>query len=282
MKTERQLTKKAIYKACLIDSKMQERIAGVAQKIDMHYRKVDLCIKGVFTSMLIYGGPGVGKTHLLLSTMDQHNLVQGEDYVIYRGTTSPVMLYKLLYAMNRPGAFVIIDDCDAILRDENGLNVLKAVMDDKCRIVSWNTKSNIPTLDGTGIVPKSFEFHGTVIVCTNIDYERRVTGKMADHFAAIASRTEQMQIDYKTKDAQFAYIAHLMIDCDYLEANPKTAGLDAQQKVDLLKFVMANRSKYTRIDARVPEKLARIIKAEPDDWRLLAETSFNPDEVNDV
>jgi hypothetical protein len=272
------LTKNAIYKACLIDKKMAERISKVERDIAMQRRKIDLCVKGVFTSMLVHGGPGVGKTHMILDAMDRNGLEQGQDYVIYRGTTSPVMLYSLLWELNRPGAFVVVDDCDAILRDENGVNVLKAVMDDKCRIVSWNTKSDIRTLDGKGIVPKTFEFKGAVIVCTNIDYERRITGKMADHFAAILSRTEQMQIDYKTKDAQFAYIAHLMINLDYLESNIKTAGLTAEQKVELLKFVMANRSKYTRIDARVPEKLARLIKAEPDDWRLVAETSFNPDE----
>jgi hypothetical protein len=274
----KQLTKTAIYKACLIDTKMAERIARVDTDILMQKRKIDLCVKGVFTSMLIHGGPGVGKTHLILDAMDRAGLEQGVDYVIFRGTTSPIMLYRLLHAMNRPGAFVVIDDCDAILRDENGINVLKAVMDDKCREVAWNTKSEIKTLDGTGIVPKNFEFKGTVVVCTNIDYERRSTGKMADHFAAILSRTEQMQIDYKTKDSQFAYIAHLVINVDYLENMEKTRGLTSQQKVDMLKFIMSNRSKYTRIDARVPEKLARIMKAEPDDWKLLAESSFNPDE----
>lgn len=274
----KQLTKTAIYKACLIDSKMADRIAKVDTDILMQKRKIDLCVKGVFTSMLIHGGPGVGKTHLILDAMERNGLEQGVDYVIYRGTTSPIMLYRLLWELNRPNAYVIIDDCDAILRDENGINVLKAVMDDKCRIVSWNTKSEIKTLDGKGIVPKTFEFKGTVVVCTNIDYQRRTTGKMADHFAAILSRTEQMQIDYKTKDSQFAYIAHLVINVDYLENMEKTRGLTAQQKVDMLKFIMTNRSKYTRIDARVPEKLARIIKAEPTDWKILAESSFNPDE----
>lgn len=269
------LTKSAIYKACLIDRVMADRITAIDRGIAMQQRKIDLCVKGVFTSMLIHGGPGVGKTHLIMDAMDRNGLVQGQDYVIFRGTTSPIMLYRLLHAMNRPGAFVIIDDCDAILRDENGVNVLKAVMDDKCRIVSWNTKSEIKTLDGTGIVPKTFEFLGTVVVCTNIDYQRRSTGKMADHFAAILSRTEQMQIDYKTKDSQFAYIAHLIINVNYLENMDKTSGLTPQQKVDMLRFIMSNRSKYTRIDARVPEKLARIIKAEPDDWKSLAESSFD-------
>jgi hypothetical protein len=270
-----QLSKTAVYKACLIDNKMVERINKVDAEIVMQKRKIDLCVKGVFTSMLIHGGPGVGKTHLILDAMQRAGLEQGEDYVIYRGTTSPIMLYRLLWELNRPNAYVIIDDCDAILRDENGINVLKAVMDDKCRTVSWNTKSEIKSLDGTGIVPKTFDFKGTVVVCTNIDYQRRATGKMADHFAAILSRTEQMQIDYKSKDAQFAYVAHLVVNVDYLEQMPKTQGLTAQQKIDLLKFIMTNRSKYTRIDARVPEKLARIIKAEPNDWKLLAESSFN-------
>ena len=266
-------------KLVVTNPKMGERINKVDAEIVMQKRKIDLCVKGVFTSMLIHGGPGVGKTHLILDAMQRAGLEQGVDFVIYRGTTSPIMLYRLLWELNRPNAYVIIDDCDAILRDENGINVLKAVMDDKCRTVSWNTKSEIKTLDGTGIVPKTFDFKGTVVVCTNIDYERRATGKMADHFAAILSRTEQMQIDYKSKDAQFAYIAHLVVNVDYLEQMPKTAGLTAQQKIDLLKFIMTNRSKYTRIDARVPEKLARIMKAEPQDWRMLAESSFNPDEA---
>lgn len=278
-KAKKVLSKAEIYKACLIDNVMAERIAKVDAGIVLKARKFDLCVKGTYTSMLIHGGPGVGKTHLVTTSMARNGRVQGKDYVIYRGNTSPIMFYRALHAMNRPGAFVIVDDADAILRDENGINVLKAVMDDACRIVSWNTKTEIRTLDGTGVVPKSFEFKGNVVVCTNIDYERRTTGKMAEHFAAIISRTEQLPIDYRTKDDQFAYIAHLVINADYLENSEKTAGLTAQQKVDLLKFVMVNRSKYTRIDARVPEKLARLIKAEPTDWKMLAESSFNVNEA---
>lgn len=264
----KQMSKAALYKACLIDTKMAQRIERIKDDIIINNDMMDLVIDGTYKSALIYGGAGMGKTHLLVSSMARHGITLGKDWLFGRCQTSPIIFYQMLWSMRKAGQFVVVDDSDALLRDEDGINLLKGAMDPTYRQVSWNTKSNVKALDGT-IIPKSFEFHGTVIVCTNISYGAKQTTKMAQHFSAIRSRTNEHIMDYTDKDDQYAYVAHLVLDLCYLDRDPQTQ-LTHQQKVDMLRYIMANRSLFHRLDARYPEKIARLMVSRPTTWEAHA------------
>lgn len=257
--------KAAVYKQCLINDKMAEKIDYVAETMLLDKDFINLVMEGVYRSALIYGGAGMGKTHLVENAFKEAGLVAGEDYLLGRGTTSPVMFYAMLYEMRDAGKYVLIDDCDAILRDEDGINVLKAAMDNEFRRVGWNTKSNVKRLSGDGVVPKQFTFNGTIVANTNVAYTGR-SGKMAQHFEAIKSRTAEHRMEFDTKDEQFAYVFHLTMNLDYLDKNAETK-LNQQQKIDMLRFIMANLSITSRIDARIPQKLAKLIIARPNNWQ---------------
>lgn len=257
--------KSAVYKACLINDKMADKIEYVADTMLLDKDFIQLVMEGVYRSALIYGGAGMGKTHLVETAFKEAGMVAGEDYLLGRGTTSPVMFYAMLYEMRDTGKFVLIDDCDAILRDEDGINVLKAAMDNEFRRVGWNTKSNVKRLTGTGVVPKQFTFNGTVIANTNVAYSGK-TGKMAQHFEAIKSRTAEHRMEFDTKDEQFAYVFHLIMNLNYLDNNAETL-LTQEQKIAMLRFIMSNLSVASRIDARTPQKLARLIIARPNNWQ---------------
>ena len=264
----KQMSKAALYKACLIDSKMVQRIERIKDDLIINDDMMDLVVEGVYKSALVYGGAGMGKTHLMVSTMARHGIELGKDWLFGRCQTSPIIFYQMLWSMRKAGQFVVVDDSDALLRDEDGINLLKGAMDTKYRTVAWNTKSNVKALDGS-IIPKSFEFHGSVIVCTNISYGDKQTTKMSQHFSAIRSRTREHIMDYSDKDDQYAYIAHLVLDLCYLDHDPDTK-LTHQQKVDMLRYIMANRSLFHRLDARYPDTIARLMVARPGNWEAHA------------
>lgn len=102
----------------------------------------------------------------------------------------------------------VFDDCDAVFRDENGRNLLKAALDTKAvRKISYLKKTtavfdpkdfeNDPEGEfnaiEAGLVPNSFEFAGRVIFISNLEKDK------ADPDGAIRSRS--ILIDVNPDDA---------------------------------------------------------------------------------
>ena len=118
--------------------------------------------------VVLTGAPRTGKTSLVKEVLDEMGLVQGEDYVVFKAKTAPVMLYRLLDALNEPGKLVVIDDLDSdFLNDEDGSRLLKGAMDTTPQ-VSWTRKSDVKSLTGDKVLPKSFNVNCNVLVTTNM------------------------------------------------------------------------------------------------------------------
>jgi len=153
---------------------------------------VDLTLEGHNASTIICGSPGLGKSHTVLERLDAHGLVEGEDYTIHKGYTTPKGLYSLLYE-NRNGT-VVIDDMDSVFKDATSLNLLKAALDSYSkRIVSWNSMGFID--DG---LPSQFLFTGRVIFITNkslstLDDAVRSRSLVADVTMSTVEKIERMR-----------------------------------------------------------------------------------------
>jgi Cdc6-like AAA superfamily ATPase len=254
----------SIYKACLINKRMRDNIAQVTQDLVDSEEFIQDITAGVHRSALVFGPPGMGKTHLVESGLKRAGKVLGEDYIIARSHITPRQLYAMLYCMRGQGQYVIIDDCDAVMSDEDGLNILKAATDNTFRTVGWaSSKAGVKLPNGEE-VPSEFEFNGTVIIATNVRQASK--GKTAQHFAALRSRCVSWQMNYDSKEEQFAYIFHLIVDKKYLCASEETK-LTWAQKIDLLKFIMSNLSQVERLDLRKPQHIARVMKAKPNNWQ---------------
>ena len=93
--------------------------------------------QGLNTALLITGQGGVGKSYnvgRILSAYGKKN----KDYVIMKGKSSVSAMYKFLY--DNYDKIVVFDDCDSVLQNTDGLNILKGVLDSsEVREVSWNT-----------------------------------------------------------------------------------------------------------------------------------------------
>lgn len=104
---------------------------------------VTMACKGTLRSLLIYGGPGTGKTYTIMKTIAAEGMVPGKDYVKISGKASPVSIYQTMF-MFREGGMILFDDCDSMWGNEDATNILKAALDTSpVREISWNGKNTL-------------------------------------------------------------------------------------------------------------------------------------------
>jgi RecA/RadA recombinase len=92
------------------------------------FKLVTMACTNKLRALLIYGGPGTGKTFTIMQAVKKAGLQAGEDYVKLAGKVSAVELYKTLF-MFRKGGLVLLDDCDSVWKDKDSANILKAALD---------------------------------------------------------------------------------------------------------------------------------------------------------
>lgn len=133
---------------------------------------------------ILCGSGGIGKSFSTKQTLDSLGLMRTEldsaelefdadefktadekgcRYVIIGGYTTAKALYRALYNF-RSGAVIVLDDCDAAMKDTNSIELLKNACDSSAvRRVSWNSEMR----QGDDL-PRSFEFRSSVVVITNL------------------------------------------------------------------------------------------------------------------
>jgi hypothetical protein len=102
-----------------------------------------LVVRGHRNALLIYGGPGTGKTFTVLKTMKDEGYEKGRDWFLVKGRITTPSLYQTLF-MHRDKHLLVFDDTDSVWADDEASNVLKAALDSyEERTVSWLTKTTI-------------------------------------------------------------------------------------------------------------------------------------------
>lgn len=258
---------KRILKDPVFSPGLKKRINEVADLNSDLNDFIEGIISGVHRSAVIYGPPGLGKTHSVTSALQKHGKIEGKDYVIVRSHATPLELYQILYFMRQSGKLVVLDDCDGVLTNEVGLNIVKAATDNKFRTVGWHSSISISSPTGKHI-PNSFSFNGSLVVITNV---RLASGKgrMANHWDALRSRMPGFHLSLDDRSDQYAQVFYAMTHLDYLNANEDTAVND-EQKVSLLKFFLNHLDLPRRLDLRMPETVAREMLKRPENWERRA------------
>ena len=155
--------------------------------------------RGIQPSLVVTGGAGMGKTHLVKQTLADMGLDESSDFVHFKGRATPAGLFITLY--ENSDKIIVLDDCDSVFKDDDAVNILKGALDSyDSRKISYITSK--PLKDEFGIeVPRHFEFTGRVIFISNIDQSK------LDE--AIRSRSFVADIDM-TQDQMFTRIEQLM------------------------------------------------------------------------
>ena len=151
---------------------------------------------GAFNSLMISGRAGTGKTFSVEKALKDEGLTADDDYIIVSGAVSTIMMFKKMFQYRNK--VLVFDDCDAVFRDENGRNILKAALDTKkIRRISYLKKSGLVfdpkdfemdpegefNMIENGMVPAYFDFAGRVIFISNLAKDK------ADPDGAIRSRS---------------------------------------------------------------------------------------------
>ena len=126
--------------------------------------------RGLQPSLVITGGAGTGKTHVVKSTLEQLGLKESTDFVHFKGRATPAGLFVTLY--ENSDKIIVLDDCDSVFRDDDAVNILKGALDSyDTRKISYISTKSLKDEFGSE-VPRHFEFTGRIIFISNISQSR--------------------------------------------------------------------------------------------------------------
>jgi hypothetical protein len=222
------------------------------------------CILGHSRALIVSGPPGLGKSYTVEEELAKWN-ADGENYCITKGYVRSTGLYKLLYKYKDAGQVLVFDDADAVFYDDVSLNLLKTVCDTtEKRTVSWLAETKM-TDDNDEKLPRSFDFEGTIIFITNLDFDDliRKGHKLAPHLQALVSRSHYIDLDIKTKRDYLVRI-HQVLKQGML------GHLSSEQRDDITSFMKDKQNSLRELSLRMAIKLASIRTSTDHDWKKVA------------
>lgn len=259
--------------ACSVDSdKTDEQILNeITETFDILKEMTSAVGGGVVKGLVVSGAAGIGKSHTVEETLKNELEVLGamrgtkHMWESIHGAMSAPKLYEKLYQFRDYSNVLVFDDCDGILYDEDALNILKAALDSKTvRTIHWNTNSMI--LERKDI-PNSFEYRGSIIFITNIDFTQVRSPRISNHLQAIVSRCHYMTLGINSVREKMIHIKNVVDSTDMLDHH----GFDADGKQEVIDYVMTNASKLREVSLRSCLKVADLKKAMPERWKKFAD-----------
>lgn len=246
-------------------------LAEIAERFDTLSKLMDGIVAGTTRSIIVSGPPGVGKTF----TIEQKLAIgraTGKVKKVYvvKGVISPIGLYKLLWEHRKAGEVIVLDDTDRIFWDEDGANIVKAATDSgKTRTVSYQKEA--ASLEGNGI-PLSFHYEGSIVVATNLDFEREVAQKTkaGTHIAAILNRALYLELGLGSQQALLARVENVCRTSPML----REEGLDAAQIEALILWLKENQANVRSLSLRTAVQIAGLMQTHPTAWKKMAKATL--------
>jgi hypothetical protein len=233
----------------------------------------DACAKNIVRGLVVSGPPGIGKSFGVEKQLEAANMFRklaGQDpnYEVVTGGVSPIGLYQKLYFNRGKDRVLCFDDCDAVLFEEESLSLLKGALNsgDKRRI-AWNKESRVLAVED---IPETFDFEGSIIFLSNIDFERSIAkgSRISAHLDAIMSRCHYLDLEIGSTRDKLLRIKQVVRD-GMLNAYDFTP----QEEQELLSFIFDNSEYLRELSLRMVKKIADFVKADPAGWLEMAEAT---------
>jgi len=246
------------------DAEIEERIAD---RFEILEEMTNAALYGDARAVIVSGPAGVGKSFVVEETLTKWD-PSGINHTVVKGYVRATGLYKLLYQHSEQGKVLVFDDADTIFFDDTSLNMLKAVCDSsKTRRVSYLTEGNMYDEDTAEKLPKSFEFHGTIIFITNYDFDAMISKghKLAPHLTAMISRAHYIDLAMKTKRDYLVRIRQVLN-----KGMLADQGLDKIAQNEVIQFIETNQDSMRELSLRMALKVAGIRKMSSSRWEKIA------------
>jgi len=245
-------------------------VERIRERFDMLKDMTKAVKKGDVRAMIVSGPPGVGKSHGVEEVLERYDtltsLGASQKYDVVKGAMSPIGLYVKLFNYKDKDNVLVFDDCDAIFEEPLALNILKAALDSKKkRTIHWNTDSFKLRNEG---VPDSFEFKGSAIFITNLDFRDVKSKKIRSHLEALESRCHYMDLTIKSERDKMLRIKQVIMD-GMLDAYK----LSDEVKQEIIDFVDINKKRLRELSLRTVLKVADLAVAFPTKWEAMAENT---------
>jgi hypothetical protein len=250
----------------------QDAMDRIASRFSVLDEMSKACIQGDIRAMIVSGPPGVGKSHGVTMQMEKASMfdkISGKRprFEIIKGAMSGIGLFATLYKYSDSKNVLVFDDCD-VWEDQDALNVLKGALDSgKTRRISWNKDSRILREEG---VPNTFNFNGSVIFITNLNFNDRRSAKIKAHLEALQSRCHYLDLTINSERDKMLRIKQvhrdaeggLFSDYDFTQ----------EQSDAIMEFMWDNHNKLREVSLRMALKVADLVKISPN-WQNLAKAT---------
>lgn len=251
-----------------IASVVRETEEQIEERIGERFSILDILAKsaiaGDIRSVIVSGSPGCGKSHTVLKELDNYD-PSGNTYTVIKGYAKSTGLVKTLYNYRHSGNIIVFDDIDNIFYDDVSLNLLKAVAD-TCdrRRVSYLSEYKLLDDETGELVPRHFDFEGTIIFLTNLDFQRMVDKghKLAPHLDALMSRSLYLDLTLKTRKDKLIRIRQV-VEQGLIDH------LDLEEQADVLTFMDAYYENMRELSLREVIKLGQLRKTN-ENWSKIA------------
>ena len=215
---------------------------------------VRMVAKGYTQALMFEGEGGLGKTHIILRTLQQENA----DYHYMRGYTTPFRFYTTLYEhRNKP--IIVLDDIEGIFRNDISKSILKATLDTnpESRIIQYNS----PRAKNLNI-PTQFRPRFRVIVCAN-SYPNE------PDFRAVMDRCMYYPFNF-TYEQKLEILSHIT-RLPYKQ-------MSEEQRREVYNHIRAYSTRATKLSIRTLFKLYDLYLYDRSVWRKLAREIIRDDE----
>ena len=250
------------------DEQAMDRIATRFSILD---EMAKACINSDIRAMIVSGPPGVGKSFGVEQQMEKASMfdkISGKRarFNIVKGAISGIGLFSTLYKYSDAKNVLVFDDCD-VWEDPDALNVLKGALDSgKTRRISWNKDSRILREEG---IPNSFNFNGSVIFITNLNFNDKRSAKIQAHLDALQSRCHYLDLTINNERDKMLRIKQVHRDSDLFsryEFSDNTV-------TEILDFMWEHKEKLREISLRMCLKIADLVKVSPTNWKEFAKAT---------
>ncbi len=251
---------------------VEETLDQIRAKLKERFAALDTMatatLNGKNKSLIVSGPAGLGKSYGVMLQAEKHEKT-GAKIAVVKGFVRPTGLYKVLFEHRNDGDVVIFDDADSVFQDDIALNLLKGACDmTKKRTLSWRAETKMETDDGETL-PTQFEFNGSIIFITNVDFDYNIAkgNNRAQHFQAMISRSIYLDLLMKTTRDYLVRIEQVAPEMFRIE------NVSQQDGDAILKFINDNHSNLRELSLRMVLKLISLIRIDRANWMALARTT---------